>query len=108
VNEERIMEQLDRMVETGRITAAEAQRLRKTRGTAEFAAALNEVRARHAAVHLDRAVADNGMSTEEAGAYVERIRAGEHSRQLRSEIRGSDEPAAPAEPVRRPAPGATR
>ena len=51
-----MMEQLDRMVQSGRITDAEAQRLRTTRGTAEFAAALNEVRARHAGIQLDRAV----------------------------------------------------
>ena len=89
MNEDRMMEQLDRMVESGRITDAEAQRLRATRGTAEFAAALNEVRARHAGVHLDRDVSEGRMSADEARGYLDQVRAGDHSRQLRSEIRGS-------------------
>jgi hypothetical protein len=88
MNEDRIIEQLDRMVESGRITDAEAQRLRATRGTEEFAEALNEVRARHAASHLDRAVAEARMSADEASDYLHRVRAGDHSRELRSEIRG--------------------
>jgi polyhydroxyalkanoate synthesis regulator phasin len=89
VNEDRMMEQLDRLVETGRINDAEAQRLRATRGTAEFALALNEVRARHAGVYVDRAVSEGRMSADEARRYLDRVRAGDHSRQLRSEIRGS-------------------
>jgi polyhydroxyalkanoate synthesis regulator phasin len=89
MNEDRIMEQLDRMVETGRITDAEAQRLRATQGTVEFAEALNAVRARHAGAHLDQAVADGRMSEDEAHDYLDRIRAGDHSRELRSEVRRS-------------------
>jgi polyhydroxyalkanoate synthesis regulator phasin len=89
VNEDRIVEQLHRMVETGRISDAEAQRLRSTRGTAEFAAVLNEVRARHAAAHLDRAVEEGRMGAEQAADFLDRVRAGDHSRRLRCEIRGS-------------------
>lgn len=89
INKDRIMEQLHRMVETGRISDAEAQRLRATRGTAEFATALNEVRARHAATHLDRAAEEGRIGREQGADFLDRVRAGDHSRRLRSDIRGS-------------------
>jgi polyhydroxyalkanoate synthesis regulator phasin len=84
---ERIIEQLDRMVAAGRITDEEAARLRATAGTPEFDAAMAAVRARHARAHTDAAVAEGRISTEEAEALLDRVRAGEHSAALRSRIR---------------------
>ncbi len=85
---ERMMERLDAMVASGRITPDEAARLRATEGTSEFEEAVAAVRARHAQSHTDRAVGDGRMSAEEADGYLDRVRSGEHSRELRSSIRG--------------------
>jgi polyhydroxyalkanoate synthesis regulator phasin len=84
---ERIIEQLDTMVESGRITPEEAARLRAAEGTADFDAAINDVRARHAGAHMEAAVADGGMSQEEADGLLARVRQGEHPEGLRSRLR---------------------
>jgi polyhydroxyalkanoate synthesis regulator phasin len=91
MRETRIIEQLDTMVGAGRITAEEADRLRATAGTAEFGAILGAVRARHAQVHTDAAVAAGRMSPEEAAASLDRVRDGEHSAELRAHIKGTKE-----------------
>jgi polyhydroxyalkanoate synthesis regulator phasin len=85
---ERIMEQLDKMVASGRITPDEAARLRVTAGTSEFDAAVAAIRARHAQAHTDRAVEEGHMSVEEADGYLARVRDGDHSRELRADIKG--------------------
>jgi hypothetical protein len=85
----RVLEQLDRMVASGRITPEEADRLRKAAGTTEFEAAMGAIRARHAQVHTDAAVAAGTMSPEDAAAALERARQGDHSADLRRHIRGA-------------------
>ena len=87
---ERIIERLDQMVSTGRITADEAMRLRAAAGTAEFDAVMASIRARHAEAHTDAAVAAGTMSPEDAADSLERVRRGEHSTDLRRHIRGAD------------------
>ncbi|HEX4125979.1 MAG TPA: hypothetical protein VHX67_00220 [Acidimicrobiales bacterium] len=87
---DRIIERLDAMVASGRLTAQEATRLRATAGTPEFDEAMAAIRARHAQVHTDAAVAAGTMSAEDAASSLERVRDGEHSRQLRRHIRGAD------------------
>ncbi len=57
MQQERIIEQLEKMVASGRITPEEAARLRASAGTPEFDAVMGEIRARHAQVHTDAAVA---------------------------------------------------
>jgi polyhydroxyalkanoate synthesis regulator phasin len=89
MQEERIIEQLDAMVSAGRITLEEADGLRAAAGTPEFGAALATVRARHAQVHADAAVVAGRMSPEEAEASVDRVRAGEHSAELRAHLKGA-------------------
>jgi hypothetical protein len=83
----RIIEQLEQMVATGRLTPDEAGRLRAAEGTAEFDAVLVEVRVRHATAHTDAAVASGSMTPEEAAAALARVRDGEHSTELRRQIR---------------------
>jgi hypothetical protein len=85
---QRMMERLDAMVANGRITPDEAARLRATDGTPEFDQVVAGVRARHAQAHTDPAVAEGRMSQDDADAYLERVRDGEHSRDLRTGIRG--------------------
>jgi hypothetical protein len=84
------MEQLDKMVESGRITPEEAAHLRATAGTSEFDGAVAAIRARHARAHTDRAVEEGRMTEDEADGYLERVRGGEHSRDLRAHIKGRD------------------
>jgi len=84
----RMMKRLDAMVAKGRITTEEAAQLRATEGTPEFDHVLAGIRARHAQAHTDPSVAEGRMSQEEADAYLERVRGGEHSRGLRMHIRG--------------------
>jgi polyhydroxyalkanoate synthesis regulator phasin len=89
MQQERIIEQLDAMVASGRVTPEEATRLRAAAGTAEFDSAVGAVRARHARVHADAAVTAGRMSQEEAEASLARVRLGEHSATLRAHIRGT-------------------
>jgi hypothetical protein len=84
-----VLEQLDRMVASGRITPDEADRLRVTAGTIEFDVVMGAIRARHAQVHTDAAVAAGTMSPEDAAMALERVRHGDHSADLRRHIRGA-------------------
>jgi polyhydroxyalkanoate synthesis regulator phasin len=86
--DERILERLDAMVATGRVTEEEAARLRACAGTVEFGPALAAIRARHAAVHTEAAVREGRMTQDEADAALDRVRSGEHSGSLRRHIKG--------------------
>jgi polyhydroxyalkanoate synthesis regulator phasin len=85
---ERMMERLDAMVSNGRITNEEAVQLRATEGTPAFDDVVARIRARHAQAHTEPAVADGTMSHEEADGLLARVRAGEHSTELRKQVRG--------------------
>jgi polyhydroxyalkanoate synthesis regulator phasin len=87
LNQERIIGQLDKMLESGRITPEEADLLRATEGTTEFEGAIASIRARHAAAHMEGAVAKGDMTREESDAYLERLRKGEHPEGLRARLR---------------------
>jgi polyhydroxyalkanoate synthesis regulator phasin len=87
MKQERIMEQIDHMVELGRITEEEAARLRATEGTDEFDAAVGAIRARHAGAHMEGAIAEGEMSQEEADGYLDRLHQGEHPEGLRARLR---------------------
>ena len=88
MDEARMMQRLDAMVENGRITPEEAAQLRATEGTPAFDDVVAGIRARHAQAHTDPAVADGTMSQELADDLLERVRAGEHSTELRKQVRG--------------------
>jgi|SRR5579863_7008013 len=87
MNQDRIIEQVDKMVASGRITDDEAARLRATKGTADFDAAVGAIRARHASAQMDGAIAEGEMTPEEADSYLERLRSGEHPKGLRARLR---------------------
>ena len=89
MDEARMMQRLDAMVANGRITTEEAAQLRAAEGTPAFEAVVARVRARHAQAHTDPAVADGTMSREEADELLARVRAGEHSTELRKQVRGN-------------------
>jgi|HubBroStandDraft_6_1064221.scaffolds.fasta_scaffold991793_2 hypothetical protein len=89
MDQERVIEQLDRMVASGRITPEEADRLRATAGTTGFDSVMTTIRARHARAHTDAAVAAGVMRPEDAADALEQLREGDHSPDLRRRIRGS-------------------
>jgi hypothetical protein len=86
MNQSRILEQLDKMVSSGRVTDDEAARLRTANGTDEFGQVVNEIRMRHASVHMAQSVADGHITMKESESYLEQIRHGEHPRDLRSRL----------------------
>ena len=74
---------LDKMVESGRVTAEEADRLRT--GDPEVVdGTVVGIRARHARSRLDAAVAAGAVSRQEAERILTRVWAGEHSPELRA------------------------
>ncbi|HVA05548.1 MAG TPA: hypothetical protein VNG12_02290 [Acidimicrobiales bacterium] len=86
MKEQRIIEQVDEMVESGRITEEEATQLRAAEGTPEFDAAVGAIRARHAGARMESAIAEGEISQEEADGYLERLRSGEHPKGLRARL----------------------
>ena len=83
----RLLESLDRMVASGRVTPEAAARLRVAEGdAAAFEAVAREIRVRHATPKLVAAVEEGTMTQAEADATIEQLRAGDHSRSLRARI----------------------
>ena len=85
-NRDRLLDRLDRMVESGQVTDEEAERLRAADNAEDFDAAVVAIRTRHAQARLDAAVAAGQMSKDDADANLARIRAGEHPRGLRAHL----------------------
>jgi polyhydroxyalkanoate synthesis regulator phasin len=82
----RLLEQLDSMVGSGRVTDEEAARLRAAHGAEEFDEVVRDISVRHARLRLDTAVEDGSLSQEEAARFIERLQAGEHPRSLRARL----------------------
>ncbi|MBJ7608865.1 MAG: hypothetical protein JF887_05475 [Candidatus Dormibacteraeota bacterium] len=83
---ERIVQRLDKMVASGRVTETEAARLRAAAEPDQFDEAVRSIRVRHAGVRLDAAVESGEMTQEEADGYLTRLKQGEHPRGLRSHL----------------------
>ena len=84
----RLLGRLDHIVESGRLTENEAQRLRTAAEPGEFNQAVRDIRVRHAGLQLDEAVASGSLSRAEADGYLDRVTEGEHGRFLRAHLRG--------------------
>jgi polyhydroxyalkanoate synthesis regulator phasin len=84
---ERLVERLDHMVDSGRMTDLEAQRLQAAGDTGEFDDVVVDIRVRHAASKLGAAVEEGRLSREEANGFLERVRNREHPRSLRAQLR---------------------
>lgn len=84
---EKLPRRLDKLVESGRLTADEADMLREAGSSIEAEAVLTDIRARHAGASLQIAVDAGTISQEEADRTLEQIRSGEHSPELRSRVR---------------------
>jgi hypothetical protein len=81
----RVPRRLDKLVASGRITAREAEHLRAG-APEEVDGAVVGIRVRHAGARLDAAVAAGELSREEADSILDRLRAGEHSPELRARL----------------------
>jgi polyhydroxyalkanoate synthesis regulator phasin len=92
MKEERILQQLDKMVASGQVTPEEAEHLRDTQARPEFEAAMPDVRLRHAGERLKSAVSEGQMSQQEADEQFERLRKGEHPKGLRARLRAHRTP----------------
>jgi hypothetical protein len=85
----RLIQSLDRMVASGRVTEGEAARLRAAGGNVQaFDAVAREIRVRHATPKLIAAVQSGKMTQAEAETSLEQLRAGEHSGSLRARLHG--------------------
>ena len=100
----RLLGRLDTMVKSGRVTSDEAAQLRRAANAGEFDAATTDIRVRHAGDHLDSAMEGGTMTRLEADALLERLRQGEHSGVLRSQLRGLPHRARPRARVPDPDP----
>ena len=87
----RLLERVGKMLQRGRITGDEAERLRWAAGSSQFDPIVGEIRGRHASARLDQAVEDGRLTREEANVLLGRLEDGEHPRFLRSLRRGWDE-----------------
>jgi len=77
---ERLLARVGRMLQSGRITADEAERLRCAVGSSQFNEIVGEIRGRHAGARLDWEVEDGRLTREEANVLRKRVQDGEHPR----------------------------
>lgn len=83
-----LVQRLDQMVARGRVTEAEADRLRSADDDAPFEEVVGDIRARHVASRLAQRVAEGSLSQAEADGLLERVRRGERSRALVKALHG--------------------
>lgn len=83
----RVLARLDKLVASGRLTAEEAERLRAAGGSSEAEGVLWSIRARHAAGRLRAAVESGEVDEAQADQIVNRVRAGDHTAELRTWVR---------------------
>ena len=84
---ERLLPRLDAMVQRGRITEEEAQRVRAAGTDEERASALDVIRRRHVRERIADSVAGDEMSEAEATQMLDRVERGEDPRELRTQMR---------------------
>lgn len=84
---DRLLPRLDQMVESGRLTATEAERVRAASELSEFNSAVRAIRVRHAGLRLDAAVEDGSLTRADADGLLDRLSRGEHGRFLRAHMR---------------------
>jgi hypothetical protein len=80
------LNKLDRLVDSGRLTSAEADRLRAASNADEFDVVAQEISIRHARRDLDEAVSAGEMTEDEADRRLEPLQKGEHGRSLRGHV----------------------
>lgn len=85
-----LLDRLDKMVDAGRMTAADADRLRAASDAGELDHAMQEIRVKHAKARVEGAVDGGRLTRDEADAILARLDGGEDPRfvlQLRLQSR---------------------
>ena len=83
---DRLVQRLDRLVSSGRLTEDEAERLRTAGDPNAFNAVLRDIRVRHAKATLETAVDEGEMTRTEADDVLGRMSRGEHGPSLRRHL----------------------
>lgn len=85
---QRLLAQLDKMVESGRVTDEEAAQLRAAGDDHDqFDRVIRNIRQRHASPKLDAAVQAGEMTAEEATGHLADLGHGSHDAELRAHLR---------------------
>ncbi|MHB8594507.1 MAG: hypothetical protein ACYDB3_09300 [Acidimicrobiales bacterium] len=83
---EQLLRRLDRMIESGQVSEAEAAKLRAAAEPGQFDTAVRSIRVRHAGTKLKAAVEGGHMTQDEADGHLEDLKRGKHSRALRAQL----------------------
>ena len=84
---ERLLERVDKMVQAGRVSIEEAERIRTAADSGESDNAIREIRLRHVRAQLDAEVREGRVSRAEADAILQRVENGEHPGRLLRSVR---------------------
>ena len=85
---QRLLAQLDKMVESGRVTDEEAAELRAAANDHDrFDSVIRSIRQRHASPKLEAAVEAGEMTAEEATNHLADLGHGSHDAELRAQLR---------------------
>jgi polyhydroxyalkanoate synthesis regulator phasin len=87
-NARHLTQSIDKLLASGQVTEEEAARLQAALEHGGRDEVVRDIRVRHAEAALAGAVQDGRMTQQEADGYLDRLRAGEHSRSLRVHLRG--------------------
>lgn len=79
-------EQLAQMARHGHLTPEEVQILQSDQSAEDLAPLVLKVRERHARTRLEHALADGSPTANRAEALLERVRRGEHDKELRAVV----------------------
>jgi len=82
-NARHLTQSIDKLLASGQVTEEEAARLHAALEQGGRDAVVRDIRVRHAEAALAGAVQDGRTTQQEADGYLDRLRAGEHSRSLR-------------------------
>jgi polyhydroxyalkanoate synthesis regulator phasin len=91
-NARHLTQSIDKLLASGQVTEEEAARLHAALQEGGRDAVVRDIRVRHAEAALAGAVQDGRMTQQEADGYLDRLRAGDHSRSLRAHLRGFRRP----------------
>lgn len=84
----RLIGRLDKMVQTGRLTEEDAQRLRAAANSGQLDDAVREIQLKHARERVNTAVENGRLGQEEARAIFDRLAKGEDPHFLRGLLHG--------------------
>jgi polyhydroxyalkanoate synthesis regulator phasin len=84
----RLIGRLDKMVQAGRLTEEDAERLRAAANSGQLDDAIREIQLKHARERVNTALENGRLGQEEARAIFDRLAKGEDPRFLRGLLHG--------------------